>query len=387
MSEVRPGRPEAGDAVVGDLAPRVVPQRSAGTGGPGDRERRHRRLMSLLGAWALEACSPWETAEVEEHLNGCAPCAGEALRLRDAVPLLEPRSNLDLDAELRPWVLEGCLERRPADLPVPSWAAPYDAEAARLDALLYDMAEEEWDTAVRPWLRGEDGGAGQPVTVTGVLERLLADDGLLTSAAGLPAPGAGSGSGSASWPLWREQSRVLVRAAAGADGRQVLEPASQGGAGVTLADAYLERAFACWIHAADIAEAVAYPHDPPLGAHLRLLVDLAARRLPRRIADRRRAGLAVSPPRLTTAGSPGRTLHLEVEGGGGGDWYIPLDSPAAKVTRAQAREAVARLAVDDKVFCRLAAGRISPEEAGAGGEGDEAVIRDVLEAAATLSPV
>jgi len=35
----------------------------------------HRVLKSLLGAWALAACSPDETAAVEEHLGDCGSCA------------------------------------------------------------------------------------------------------------------------------------------------------------------------------------------------------------------------------------------------------------------------------------------------------------------------
>ncbi|MFB8042771.1 zf-HC2 domain-containing protein, partial [Streptomyces hydrogenans] len=42
----------------------------------------HTVLKSLLGAWALSACSAAETRAVEDHLTACAPCADEALRLR-----------------------------------------------------------------------------------------------------------------------------------------------------------------------------------------------------------------------------------------------------------------------------------------------------------------
>ncbi len=103
----------------------------------------HQVLASLLGAWALAACSAEETAAVEEHLTSCAPCADEALRLRDAVGLLHTDGSLDLDPTLRDRVLDGCLGRRPARIPVPSWAAPYDAETARLDALLRDIGNAE----------------------------------------------------------------------------------------------------------------------------------------------------------------------------------------------------------------------------------------------------
>ncbi|GAA2222497.1 hypothetical protein GCM10010232_03660 [Streptomyces amakusaensis] len=79
----------------------------------------HSVLKSLLGAWALAACSAGETEAVEAHLGECAPCAEEALRLRDAVSLLHTERDLDLDPLLRFRVLENCLGRRPARVPVP----------------------------------------------------------------------------------------------------------------------------------------------------------------------------------------------------------------------------------------------------------------------------
>ncbi|MFI9721424.1 anti-sigma factor family protein [Streptomyces sp. NPDC052396] len=85
----------------------------------------HKLLKSLLGAWALAACSAEETAAVETHLTDCADCAEEALRLRDAVALLHPEDSLDLDPALRSRVLAHCLGRRPARVPVPAWAVPY----------------------------------------------------------------------------------------------------------------------------------------------------------------------------------------------------------------------------------------------------------------------
>lgn len=399
----------------------------------------HQELMSLLGAWALSACPPEEARCLEAHLSDCAPCADEALRLRDAAARLTPRRGLDLDPRLRPRVLDSCLARRPASHPVPAWAAPYDAEAARLDALLTDITADEWRAPVRlRWFAGktwEEHGT----TVAGVLDHLMAVDGLLARAVGLPDPlgegasrdpaartrarwesggserdardggtdGGGSSDGTPghgpgrAWRPWREQSRALVRAAARTSGRageRMVRPGTYGGAAgpfpgpgadaggaLALSDAYLDRAFACWVHGADIAEAVSYPYGRPLGPHLRLLVDFTAQRLPASLADRRRAGLGTLPARLTTAGRPGRTVHLEVEGAGGGDWYIPLDSPAATVSRAAARRAVAHVALDDVVLCQLAAGRIAPDEAASGAEGDPHAVHDVLFAAADLS--
>jgi hypothetical protein len=161
-------------------------------------------------------------------------------------------------------------------------------------------------------------------------------------------------------------------------------PVSYGDFELPLRDALVDRAFECWVHAVDIAEAVDYPYEPPAPRHLRGMIDLAARMLPGALADRRRAGLT-SPGdtrHLVTAGRPGRSLRLEIEGRGGGEWLIPLDSPAAV---GSADHEVAHVALDDVEFCRLAAGHVSPEEAAAGQVGDRRAISDVLSAAASLS--
>lgn len=148
----------------------------------------HRVLKSLLGAWALAACSPEEAAAVEIHLGDCGTCAEEALRLRDAVGLLHAEESLDLDPMLRSRVLEGCLTRRPARIPVPGWAAPYDAETARLDALLQDIGDGEWHAPVRlRWFEGAE-QVGKKTTVAGVIAHLTSVDGLVARALGLEDP-------------------------------------------------------------------------------------------------------------------------------------------------------------------------------------------------------
>ncbi|WP_374215292.1 maleylpyruvate isomerase N-terminal domain-containing protein [Streptomyces sp. NEAU-Y11] len=372
---------------------------------PMPRPPSHDLLRSLLGAWALTACSQEETAAVEDHLNDCNSCAEEALRLREAVGLLHSEHSLDLDPLLRSRVLAGCLGRRPARIPVPSWAAAYDAEAARLDALLRDMGEAEWRAPVRlKWFDGER-LTGRDTTVEGVIGHLMVVDGLIAASLGLPdplgttAPGSPSERTEAYWrtgpapasgteprpnirELWREQGHTLVRTVSFA-GRGVSDlDVPYGDFALPLRDAFLDRAFECWVHAGDIAEAVDYPYEPPASAHLKAMIDLCARLLPGTLAERRRAGLAAPPRRLVAAGSPGRTLHLEVEGVGGGDWYIPLDSPAAL---ASPEEEVAHIALDGEAFYQLAAGHVPPAEAAAGQSGDIEAIRDVLYATASLS--
>ncbi|UQA93549.1 zf-HC2 domain-containing protein [Streptomyces halobius] len=363
----------------------------------------HHVLKSLLGAWALAACSAEETAAVEAHLTDCASCADEALRLRDAVGLLHPADSLDLDPLLRSRVLEGCLGRRPARIPVPEWATPYDAEAAKLDALLRDMGEAEWRAPVRlRWFQGER-PVERETTVAGVIGHLMTVDGLVATTLGLAdplgrtVPGAlgpttrtekywqavgAEPSRLATHGPWRDQSHALIRTVsfAGDSAGELSVP--YGAFRLPLCDSFLDRAFECWVHAGDIADAVDYPYQPPAAGHLHQLVDLAARLLPVALAERRRAGLAAPPRSLVEAGAPGRTLHLEVEGNGGGHWYIALDSPAAL---GSPDRTVAHIALDSAEFCQLAAGHVAPEEAVAGQHGERDAIRDVLSATASLS--
>ncbi|WP_033208404.1 maleylpyruvate isomerase N-terminal domain-containing protein [Streptomyces bikiniensis] len=361
----------------------------------------HGVLKSLLGAWALSACSAGETAAVEAHLTECGPCADEALRLRDAVALLHRDRDLDLDPLLRSRVLENCLGRRPARIPIPGWVTPYDAETARLDALLRDIGESEWHAPVRLKWYEEDRPVRRKATVAGVIGHLFAVDGLVAGALGLDDPlGAGTPElspserteafwsglerppGRALREPWRDQSHALIRTVSFA-GRGVADlTVTYKDFALPLRDSLLERAFECWLHADDIAHAVAYPYDPPCGAHLHEMIDLAPRLLPAALAGRRRSGLAAPARQLVAAGAPGRSLHLEVEGAGGGHWYIALDSPAAV---GDPDQAVAQVAMEGVEFCQLVAGRVSPEEAAAGQDGDREAIRDVLAAAASLS--
>ena len=288
---------------------------------------------------------------------------------------------------------------------MPEWATPYDAETARLDALLQDIGDAEWHAPVRlRWFEGDE-PTSRRTTVAGVIAHLLTVDGLVAVALGLddplgtppaetPTPAART---EAFWTAshfpptrsvrgpWREQSpqpgpHGVVR------GRRLRRacPCSYGAFELPLRDSMLDRAFECWVHAGDIAEAVDYPYEPPAPApsarHDRPGGPHAARARWPSAAGR---GSPRAPPRhLVAAGAPGRSLRLEIEGSGGGEWLIPLDSPGAV---ASAEHEVAHVALDGVEFCRLAAGHVSPEEAAAGQDGDREAIRDVLFAAASLS--
>jgi hypothetical protein len=359
---------------------------------------------------------------MDHHLGSCGACAEEALLLRDAVALLHPAENLDLDPALRARVLEASLARRPPRVPVPGWTAPYDAETARLDALLQDIGAEDWHAPVRLRWYENDLPLSRWTTVTAVLGHLLSVDGLVAAALGLDdPPGTDTLGGldavkrtetyghaahlpptSAVRTAWRDQSHRLVRTASFTAGNGIAAtPVPYGDFVLPLRDALLERAFECWIHASDIAAAVDYPYGPPVPRHMHRIIDLTARRLPDALATRRGGAPARPGSVPPTADGAGRILRLEIEGAAGGEWLIALDAlrtcsgagsevgtgadtGAGGRTGHHGRE-VAHIALDDLEFCRLAAGHVSPEEATAGSTGDRTVIMDTLSAVSSLS--
>ncbi|MEV7025261.1 zf-HC2 domain-containing protein, partial [Kitasatospora sp. NPDC093558] len=298
----------------------------------------HDALRSLLGAWALGACPPAEAAELELHLRACPECAEEAARLREAAGWLAVDEPLDQPGQLRQQVLDWCLSRRPAELPVPAWGVPYAAETAKLDALLRDLGPEEWqEVAELPWH-----GGTEYLRPAEVLCHLAAVDGYVALALGLPdpvpaVPGAAAApverrvppqepdvrprpprvppqggryagitgrtarlvAGAAGRPPqsvrahWRQQTHDLVRSAALAP--QGSTPVDFGFATVPLRDAFVDRAFECFVHGEDVARAVAYPYDPPAPQHLRQMVELAVRMVPHALAGLRAAQPAGAP--------------------------------------------------------------------------------------------
>ncbi|WP_371479954.1 zf-HC2 domain-containing protein [Kitasatospora sp. NBC_00315] len=417
-------------------------------------ESQHDALRSLLGAWALGACPGREATELERHLRDCPECAEEATRLRDAAGWLSADEPLDQAGSLRQQVLDRCLARRPAELPLPPWGAPYGAETAKLDALLRDLGPEEWhEVAELPWHGGTD--HRRPAEV---LSHLTAVDGYVALALGLPDPvpadplpadplpagdrrpdgadlepgGAGRpasaalprvpeqdgappprvpAQGQLPWSgivdrtrrlaaaqagqppesvraLWRRQTHALLRTAARAPRGDT--PVDYGFGALPLRDAFVDRAFECYVHGEDVARAVAYPYTPPAPQHLRLMIDLAARMLPTAVTALRGAGGPDRIGRPTAdrggarqgAGRPGRLLRLVIDGPATGEWLIPLDGTLPPRGSA---EPVAAMVLDGLEFCRLAAGHRDPERMPVGEHGDRAAIREVLRAAPLLS--
>ena len=389
-------------------------QRPVGPGAPD-----HDTLRGLLGAWALNACPAAEAARVERHLTACPSCADEAGRLRDAAGWLSADEPLDPAPTLRSQVLKRALAVRPAEIRVPDYAAAYVAETARLDALLRDFGESDWiERAELPWHGGVE--RWRPAEV---LCHLTAVDGVVSRTLGLrdpvppPAPGAVPPAGidlmerttrlmdaqrrrgpEAVRAYWREQTRALVETAAlaeaavgpgagGASAGDVL--VDYGAFRIPLRDAFVDRAFECWIHADDVAEAIGWPYERPRGVHLRTMVELAARLLPHAMTALRAAGLAkltgwqdagYGDPRGVSA------VKLIIEGPGTSEWLVPLEPlPQGSGPLSPDTDPVAVIAIDGVEFCFLCAAHRDPDRLPCGVTGDRAAARDLLHAARLLS--
>ncbi|GAA4936013.1 maleylpyruvate isomerase family mycothiol-dependent enzyme [Actinoplanes utahensis] len=336
----------------------------------------HETVVPLIGAWALDACSPAEDAFVEAHLAACPSCARLARRLREAAAgivdtrLRPPPGGLD---RLRATVHRS---RRPVT-PTAPFAAPYAAQVAALDLLLSQLTGEEWS---RVAAYGE-------LTVHDLVAHLGATDGLVSAGIGLPVdPPAVPGQRLAARTAavlrverarspeetrraWRAQADELCRALVG--------QSSPGTATVLmgrpfpLVDAVLARAFETWIHTEDIAAATGRPIVVPLPEHIHPMTDFAVRVLPAVISRH------IAPPH-------DRLIRLHLTGPGGGIWTVPLD--LAAVVPATARPA-AEVTVDLVEFCRMAADRQDPARVTARFAGDTALARDFLNALPSMATV
>ena len=126
----------------------------------------------------------------------------------------------------------------------------------------------------------------------------------------------------------------------------------------------------------DIADAVDYPYAPPAPRHLNRMIDLAARMLPDALAGRRQGGLGRTAAGRWPRARRAVRCYLEIEGAGGGEWYIPLDSPGAAGSPGAQRWRTSRWTAWSSASWRPATG--SRTDLAAGQEGDRDAIHDVL---------
>jgi uncharacterized protein (TIGR03083 family) len=264
------------------------------------------------------------------------------------------------------------IEMAPAISPVEA----FRRGATGLDALLADLADDEWQA--RTGVRGLD--------VQGLVGHLLGVE--LDFAAGLDAGiGARADHIESTQPHAEAQRRRAPadtlaewRAAVDATLRRLapLEfdlaalaaPANLHTAHFPLGELVVARTFELWAHEEDIRRATDRAMGSPDASSLQLMTELAVAMVP--------FGAA-----LGGASGAGRTARIVLTGPGGGTWVSDLggvrvgDGDGAPRLGSEAPVDV-RIVIDAVDFCRLFANRMDPRTVAADVSGDGALATDVL---------
>jgi uncharacterized protein (TIGR03083 family) len=257
--------------------------------------------------------------------------------------------------ELRSAILAAALDARPAGYPdpeaLPPQAVPYSLEVRKLDVVLREATDAQWDT---PVVSG--------MTARQLIDHLAGNDRLLAGRLQLDSPKADAQGMSAeqSYRIWREQAFALLRHAVFAplNGRVDLA-----GMSMPLGHAYLNRAFETWIHADDIRLATGRPADPPQPEHLRNLADLHIRSLP-------------TAMQLSGREYAGRGARVRLTGAVTEEWFISLSRNA----KADADRPDVTITADALEYCYLAANRRTLDAVPLTVTGERAIADDLLAA-------
>ncbi|MGR6921835.1 maleylpyruvate isomerase family mycothiol-dependent enzyme [[Actinomadura] parvosata] len=286
----------------------------------------------------------------DDHVSSCPDCSA-AIALLD-----EPETAVRPPAPLREAVLSMARRRRsPAVTPVATVAAPYAEQVALMDDLLSELSLPDWEAPV-----------AKHGTIRGLVEHLAANDATVATFMGVPREDVAASAA----PLhrrWREQAGSLLQRVS--TGNAVLLDVEVTLAGPSpvpvrapLRQALVQRTFETWTHADDIRTATDRSRAAPRPEHVRMIAEF---------------GLALLPRAMNLRG-PRRDVSVTIvlTGPGGGTWTIPL-SPASD-------HVGVLLSADAVDFCRLLANRWLPGCFPYAAEGDPALARDLVRAAATL---
>ncbi|MEU4690939.1 zf-HC2 domain-containing protein [Actinoplanes sp. NPDC023714] len=365
-------------------------------------------IGDLAGPYAVGACSPDETAAVAEHVTTCPACAAEIDTLSRTAEWIGASAARRPAPALRSRVLTAALAARPARLTEARRLSDvYAAQVAELDTLLAALSADQWRRPSKP----------HP-TVTALMVHLSGNDRLVAAAAGIGGPHAGAGAarwngrgadpasagprhthgddaeppqagmprtrGDDAEPLeagtspahgrggipvgggasdvrkeWRTQAGAIIAALSHADagllGREV-RLAGRRALRRPMREAMIQRGFETWIHAEDVRAVLDLPPQRPNGRQTADIVGFA---------------LALLPAAMRAAGHRG-AVHLSLTGEGGRDHLVGEGVAVAEVSMPADR------------FCRLLAGRLQPEVAGAAVSGDAAAANGLLTVASTM---
>ena len=274
-------------------------------------------VEELLGAYALDACEPDETAAIEAVLARRPDLAREAERLSSVAAWLGATEAAEPPGRMRDRVL-GPPPRRAG----PGSADPvidvYLSLSERLARAIDDLPDDALDVVTPNGLTAHDlvvhmaaqesllaQNLGAPTIDDLPEEEIVArTEALLPRFAGRDLDDAVA--------LWRDSVEAnRAWAVANPDRTAIWR-----GLGLTRDDTLLVRSFEAWMHTDDLRRAAGLPGAAPEVRHLSLMSDLARRILPLALAVAGRE-------------HDGRTARLVLTGDGGGDWLVPMGAGSA----------------------------------------------------------
>ncbi|MEV0592496.1 maleylpyruvate isomerase N-terminal domain-containing protein [Nonomuraea cavernae] len=280
----------------------------------------------------------------DDHVASCPDCSA-AITLAD-------RPGLDSGLPPPPTLREAVLSmarriRGPASSAAAAVAVPYAEQVALMDELLGELSERQWDAPVV-----------RHGTVRALVEHLTGNDALVATFMGVPAT-----AGAPMRRRWRQQAGSLLQQVSGSTdvllGTELRLAGTRPARG-SLRHAMIQRTFETWTHADDIRAVTDRPAAVPRDEHVRMIAEFGLALLPR----------AVGGPRRDVSAT------VVLTGPGGGTWTVPLSPSSDHVAVLLSADAVA--------FCRLMAGRRPPDSFPYAAEGDPALARELVRAAATL---
>lgn len=280
----------------------------------------------------------------DDHVASCPDCSA-AIALLDA-----PGETIAPPPRLRDAMLSKArLRRSPAETAIAAVAGPYAQQVALMDELLGELSVAQWEA---PLVKHG--------TVRGMVEHLAANDARVAAFMGVPAV--------AGLPVhrrWRAQAGSLLERVSGSSTLLLGVEVELAGTGTRpprgpLRHAMIQRTFETWTHADDIRSATARSSAPPAGEHVRMIAEFGLAMLP----------TAVKGPRRDVAAT------VVLTGAGGGTWTVPLSPTPDRVAVLVSADAIH--------FCKLLANRWPPASFPYAAEGDPALARELMRAAATL---
>jgi uncharacterized protein (TIGR03083 family) len=329
-------------------------------------------VAELLGAYALDACTPEETTVIEAVLADHPELEAEARTLARAASWIGVTEALVPPPALRSRVVSAARPRGVISTTAATAATDpvLDAYLSLSDALGSVVDELPPDALDVPTTNGLT--AHELVVHMAAQESLLAlqagvavvpdlaevdidarTSALLDALVARPIDDAAA--------MWRD----AVDANAGWARAHAGSTVAWRGITMTRDDAIVVRAFETWIHTDDLRRALGRPLEVPSPAHLSVMSEFASRVLPFSLE------LAGRP-------HPGKTVHLVLTGEGGGEWSVALDG-------GEAGEPDVELTVDVVDWCRRVGDRVAADELRYTVRGDAAVAADLVAAASSLA--